>query len=185
MSDFFGFIKALIDKVNLSNLLVSLVAGILVYKLWIPDSLWAICAFCVAYLCVSAIRKFIAYQYTQYRARTYQKEKEAKDAKENQEKEEYKKAYYSTIYESLLDSAKKGLILLYRLPIPKDGLVTTRILDMNKEEHKMIWHFVCTAHTVLNNRDTLIWRDSSLNHIVHIDSIFYKVLEEKSKGEEK
>lgn len=181
MNDFFGFIKALIDKVNFICFLLSIAVGILVFKVWTSDLLWAIFAFCMAYSCLCGISKFILRQYNEHCARVAREEREARKAKEEQEKDESKRGYFSTIYESLADGAKRGLILLYRLPIPKDGLVTTRILDMNKEEHKMIWHFVCTAHTVLNNRDTLIWRDSSLNHIIHIDPIFYRVLEDKSK----
>ena len=181
MNDFFAFIKALIEKVNLIVLLLSVAVGILVYKIWIPDSLWAICVFCVAYPCLWGIYNFIVYQYHEHCARVEAKEREARKAKEEQEKYEERKAYYSTIYESLSDGAKRGLILLYRLPVPKDGLITTRIVDMNNEEHKLIWHFVCTAYSVINNRHTLLSRDSTLNSIVHIDPIFYNVLEEKSK----
>lgn len=184
MNDFFAFIKALIEKVNLIVLLLSVAVGILVYKAWIPDSLWAICAFCVAYPCLWGIYNFIVHQYNEHCARIVSEEREARKAQEEQEKYGHKKAYYSTIYESLSDGAKRGLILLYRLPIPKDGLETTRIVDMNSVEHQLIWHSVCTAHTVIINSHSLIWRDSTLNSIIHIDPIFYKVLEEKSNASE-
>lgn len=185
MSDFFGFIKALIDKANFICFLLSIAVGILVFKVGTSDWLWAIFAFCMAYSCLWGIYKFGLRKYNEHCARIAREEREARKVKEELEKDENKRAYFSTIYESLADGAKRGLILLYRLPIPKDGLATTRILDLNNEEHKMIWHFVCTAYTVIFNRYSLIWQDSILNQIVHIDPIFYRVLEEKSKGEEK
>lgn len=185
MNDFFGFIKALIDRVNFICFLLSIAVGILVFKVGTSDWLWAVFAFCMAYSCLWGIYKFILRKYNKLCARMDREEREARKVKEEQEKNEHKRAYFSTIYESLSDGAKRGLILLYRLPIPKDGLETTRIVDMNNEEHKMIWYLVRTAHTVIINRYSLISQDSSLNHIVHIDPIFYRVLEEKSKTFEK
>lgn len=182
MNDFFGFIKTLIDKANFICFLLSIAVGILVFKVWTSDWLWAIFAFCMAYSCLWGIYKFILSQYNEHCAKIAREEREARKVKEEQEEDENKRAYFSTIYESLADGAKRGLILLYRLPIPKDGLVTTRILDLNNEEHKMIWNLVCTAYSVILDRYSLIWKDSIMNSIVHIDPIFYRVLEEKSKG---
>lgn len=181
MNDFFAFIKALIEKVNLIVLLLSVAVGILVYKIWLPDSLWAICAFCVAYPCLWGIYSFIAYQYNEYCARVDLEKREARKAQEKQEKEEQKRAHLCTIYESFSDEAKKGLIMLYRLPIPKDGFINSRIVDMSSAEHQLIWNGVCMAYSVFIGNHRLVERDSVLNSIVHIDSIFYKVLEEKSK----
>lgn len=181
MNDFFAFIKALIDRVNFICFLLSIAVGILVFKVWTSDWLWAVFAFCMAYSCLWGIYKFILRKYNKLCARMDREEREARKVKEEQEKNEHKKAYYSTIYESLSDGAKRGLILLYRLPIPKDGLETTRIVDMNSVKHQLIWHSVCTAHTVIINSHSLIWRDSTLNSIIHIDPVFYRVLEDKSK----
>lgn len=181
MNDFFGFIKALIDKVNFICFLLSIAVGILVFKVWTSDLLWAIFAFCMAYSCLCGISKFILRQYNEHCARVAREEREARKVKEEQEKDEQKRAYCSTIYESLSDEAKRGLIMLYRLPIPKDGFMNSRILDLNSEEHNLIWNAVCTAYYIFLNNHRLIERDSVLNQIVHIDAVFYKVLEEKSK----
>lgn len=181
MNDFFGFIKALIDKVNFICFLLSIAVGILVFKVWTSDLLWAIFAFCMAYSCLCGISKFILRQYNEHCARVAREEREARKVKEEQEKDEQKRAYCSTIYESLSDEAKRGLIMLYRLPIPDGGFYNSRILDMNNKEHILILNAIYTVESVIFNNHGLIERDNVLNKFVTIDADFYKVLEEKSK----
>lgn len=181
MNDFFTFIKALIEKVNLTVLLLSVAVGILVFKLWIPDSLWAIFAFCVAYSCLWGIYKFILRKYNEYCARIAREEREARKVKEEQEKNEQKRAYCSTIYESLSDEAKRGLIMLYHLPMPEGGFCNARITDPNSEIMQLIGHTLTMAHALHNGTTQLIWRDSVLNKIINIDPVFCDVLKEKSK----
>jgi hypothetical protein len=108
-------------------------------------------------------------------------EREARKVKEEQEKDEQKRAYCSTIYESLSDEAKRGLIMLYRSPIPDGGFYNSRILDMNNKEHILILNAIYTVESVIFNNHGLIERDNVLNKFVTIDADFYKVLEEKSK----
>lgn len=181
MNDFFGFIKALIDKVNFICFLLSIAVGILVFKVWTSDLLWAIFAFCMAYSCLCGINKFILRQYNEHCARVAREEREARKVKEEQEKDEQNRAYCSTIYESLSDEAKRGLIMLYRLPIPDGGFYSSRILDMNNKEHILILNAIYTVESVIFNNHGLIERDNVLNKVVIIDADFYKVLEEKSK----
>ena len=181
MNEFFASIKALIEKVNLIVLLLSLAVSILLFKVWLPDLLWAGFTFCLAYPCIAGIHKFIVYQYKEHSAKVYLKKRELEKAKEKQAKDEQTMAHLNTVYESLSYDAKKGLIMLYRLPIPKDGFLNARIVDTNCEEHRLIWNAVCKAYSVIIGNNTLVWRDSMLNQIIHIDPDFYKVLEEKSK----
>lgn len=181
MSEFFASIKALIEKINLIVSLLSVAVAILIYKIWLPDILWAVFAFSLAYCLIAGVHKLIVHLYKEYCAKKEVKKYNAKKAKEKQEKEEHTKAYLCTIYESLSDDTKKGLIMLYRLPIPKDGVLNARIVDMNNEEHQLIWSYVCKAYSIIIGNNTLVWRDSILNQIIHIDPDFYKVLEEKSK----
>ncbi len=181
MSEFFASIKAFIEKVNLIVLLLSLAVAIFVFKIWLPDLLWAAFVFCLAYPCIAGLQKGIVYWYNERKAKEYLEKRNAQKEKEAKEKEEHTKAHLCTIYESLPEESKKGLIMLYRLPIPKDGFLNARIVHPDSEEHKQIWSAVCRAYSIVIGNNTLVWRDSILNQIVHIDPDFYKVLEEKSK----
>ena len=180
MNEFFASIKALIEKVNLIVLLLSLAVGILVYKVC-SDLLWAGFALCITYPCIAGIHKLIVYQYNERRAKKQLKKREIEKAREKQEKDDLTKAHLSTIFESLSNEAKRGLILLYRLPIPKDGILNARIINPDSEEHNQIWDAVCKAYSIRIGSNTLVWRESLLNQIIHIDPDFYRVLEEKSK----
>ena len=181
MNEFFASIKALIEKVNLIVLLLSLAVSILVFKVWLTDLVWAAFALCLAYPCIAGIHKLIVYQYREHQAKARIEKRNAQIEKEKQAKEEQTKAHLCTIYESLSDDAKKGLIMLYRLPIPKDGFLNARIVHPDSEEHKQIWSAVCRTYSIIIGNNTLVWRDSILNQIIHIDPDFYKVLGEKSK----
>ena len=180
MNELFASIKAFIEKVNLIVLLLSLAVGILIFKVW-SDWLWAGFAFCLAYPCIAGIHKFIVYQYKEHRAKIEVEKHNAKLAKQKEEKDNLTKAHLNTIFESLSNEAKRGLILLYRLPIPKDGILNARIINPDSEEHNQIWNAVCKAYSIRIGNNTLVWRDSLLNQIIHIDPDFYIVLEEKSK----
>lgn len=181
MNEFFASIKALIEKVNLIVLLLSLAISILVFKVCQPDIIWAIFAFCVAYPCIAGIHKLIVFQYKEHQAKISVKKRNAQIEKEKQAKDEQTKAHLCTIFESLSDDAKIGLIMLYRLPVPKDGFLNARIVNNDCEEHNLIWSSICKAYSIIIGNNTLVWRDSLLNQIIHIDPDFYKVLEEKSK----
>lgn len=181
MSEFVASIKAIIEKVNLIVLLLSLAVSILLFKVWLHDLVWAAFAFCLAYPCIAGIHKLIVFQYKEHQAKISVKRRNAQIEKEKHEKEEHTKAYLCTIYESLPEESKKGLIMLYRLPIPKEGFLNARIVHPDSEEHKQIWSTVCRAYSIVIGNNTLVWRDSILNQIIHIDPDFYKVLEDKSK----
>ena len=180
MNEFFASIKALIEKVNLIVLLLSLAVSIFVFKVWLTDLVWAAFVFCLAYPCITGIHKLIVHQYKEHQAKASIEKRNAQIEKEKQAKEEQTKAHLCTIFESLSDEAKKGLIMLYRLPVPKDGFFNARIVNNDCEEHKQIWNSISTAYSIRIG-NTLVWRDSMLNQIIHIDPDFYKVLEEKSK----
>lgn len=181
MNDFLGIIKTLIDKANFICFLLSIAAGILVFKVWTSDWLWAIFAFCMAYSCLWGIYKFGLRKYNEHCARIAREEREARKAIEEQEKEVQTRAYYSTIYESLSDEEKRGLIMLYHLPIPEGGFCNARIIEPNSEIMQLIGHTLTMAHALHNGTIQLIWRDSVLNKIINIDPVFYDVLKEKSK----
>ena len=181
MNEFFASIKALIEKVDLIVLLLSLAVSIFVFKVWLTDLVWAAFVFCLAYPCITGIHKLIVHQYKEHQAKASIEKRNAQIEKEKQAKEEQAKAHLCTIYESLSDEAKKGLILLYRLPVPKDGLLNARIINEDSEEHNHIWSAVCKAYSIRIGNNTLVWRDSLLNKIIHINPDFYLVLEEKSK----
>lgn len=181
MSEFVASIKAIIEKVNLIVLLLSLAVSILLFKVWLHDLVWAAFAFCLAYPCIEGFQKMILYLNTKHKNIKKIKEDEAKQAKKNQEKEAHTKAHLCTIYESLQEESKKGLIMLYRLPIPDGGFYNSRILDMNNKEHILILNAIYTVESVIFNNHRLIERDNVLNKVVIIDADFYKVLEEKSK----
>lgn len=181
MNEFFTSIKALIEKVNLIVLLLSLAVSIFVFKVWLTDLVWAAFVFCLAYPCIAGIHKLIVYQYKEHQAKVSIEKRNAQIEKEKQAKEEQTKAHLCTIFESLSDEAKKGLIMLYRLPVPKDGFLNARIVNNDCEEHNLIWSSICKAYSIIIGNNTLVWRDSILNQIIHIDPDFYKVLEEKSK----
>jgi hypothetical protein len=135
----------------------------------------------MAYPCIAGIHKLIVYQYKEHRAKASIEKRNAQIEKEKQAKEEQTKAHLCTIFESLSDEAKKGLIMLYRLPVTKDGFLNARIINEDSEEHNQIWNAVCKAYSIRIGSNTLVWRDSLLNKIIHIDPDFYLVLEEKSK----
>ena len=181
MNEFFASIKALIETVNLIVLLLSLAVSIFVFKVWLTDLVWGGFVFCLAYPCIAGIHKLIVYQYKEHRAKVNIEKRKAQIEKEKQAKEEQIKAHLCTIFESLSDEAKKGLIMLYRLPVPKDGFLNARIINEDSEEHNQIWSAVCKAYSIRIGSNTLVWRDSLLNKIIHIDPDFYLVLEEKSK----
>lgn len=181
MNEIFASIKAFIEKVNLIILLLSLAVSILVYNVWIPHFLWAVFAFCLAYPCIAGIHKLIVYGYAKNKTEKQRKEKETKQKQEEQEREKQAKAKFCTIFESLSEETKKGLIMLYRLPEPEGGLKNSRILKENCENFSLIQQSISMAMSPTVGCEKLIMKDSPFNHIYYIELDFYKVLEEKSK----
>lgn len=181
MNEFFTSIKTLIEKVNLIVLLLSLAVAILVYKIWSPDLIWASFVFCLAYPCITGFHKFIAFEYKKRRESKILKKRDEIEARKRQEELENNKAYLCTIFESLPPDEKKGLIMLYNLPIPDGCLRCARIINDTDECAQLLWQAFIKVHTINNGVNRLVWRDSLLNHIVYIDHVFYMVLKEKSK----
>ena len=181
MSEFFASIKAFIEKVNLIVLLLSIALAILIYKIWLPDVVWAVFVFCLSYPCIAGIHKLIAHQYGKHQAKQNYKRTKAEKEKQKQDEHAVRIAQLNTIYESLSAEAQKGLIMLYRLPIPKGGLTISRIVDDDSEEGRVIWRAMTQAITIIIGGNALIHRDNILNKIFYIDDDFYQVLEEKSK----
>ena len=87
MNEFFASIKALIEKVNLIVLLLSLAVSIFVFKVWLTDLVWAAFVFCLAYPCIAGIHKLIVYQYKEHRAKVNIEKRKAQIEKEKQAKE--------------------------------------------------------------------------------------------------
>ena len=85
MNDFFSSIKALVEKVDLIVLLLSLAISIFVFNVWIPHSLWAVFVFCIAYPCIAGVHKLIVYGYHERKAKIYIAKEERKKIKEEQE----------------------------------------------------------------------------------------------------
>ena len=181
MNEFFTSIKTLIEKVNLIVLLLSLAVAILVYKIWFLDLIWAGFVFCLAYPCITGFHKFIAFEYKKRRESKILKKRDEIEARKRQEEQENNKAYLCTIFESLPPDEKKGLIMLYNLPIPDGCLRCARIINDTDECAQLLWQSFIKVHAINNGVNRLVWRDSLLNQIVYIDPVFYMVLEEKSK----
>lgn len=181
MNEFFTSIKTLIEKVNLIVLLLSLAVAILVYKIWFPDLIWAVFVFCLAYPCITGFHKFIVFEYKKRRESKILKKRDEIEARKRQKELENNKAYLCTIFESLPPDEKKGLIMLYNLPIPDCCLRCARIINDTDECAQLLWQSFIKVHAINNGVNRLVWRDSLLNQIVYIDPVFYMVLEEKSK----
>ena len=181
MSEFVASIKAIIEKVNLIVLLLSLAVSILLFKVWLHDLVWAAFAFCLAYPCIAGIHKLIVYGYAKNKTEKQRKEKEAKQEQEKQEREKQAKAKFCTIFESLSEETQKGLIMLYRLPEPEGGFKNSRILKEDCENFSLIQQSISMAMSPSVGCEQLIMKDSPFNHIYYIELDFYKVLEEKSK----
>lgn len=181
MNDFFSSIKALIEKVDLIVLLLSLAISIFVFNVWLPHTLWAVFVFCIAYPCIAGVQKLIVYGYNEYKAKKYIAKQETKKVKEEQEKEEQTMAHLCTIFESLPYDTKKGLIMLYQMPEPDGGFKNTRILTENNEDYQ----YILKAISIVGSRNInypYVYREDMLNpSVFYINVDFYKVLEEKSK----
>lgn len=177
MSDFFAIIKLLIEKVNIYILFFSLAVSIVFFKVWMPDVLWAFFVFCLSYPVFAGIYKL----YIKRCTRIYLMEKMAWKTQKEQEQKEKRMADLFTVYESLSSDVKKGLVMLYRLPIPSKGIVNSRIVDKFCKEHQIIWNAVCAVDTIIIGNHALVESDIMLNNIINIDLDFYCVLEEKSK----
>lgn len=185
MNDFFSSIRALIEKVDLITLLLSLAISIFVFNVWIPHSLWAVFVFCVAYPCIAGVHKLIVYRYNEYKEKKYIAKQEIKKVKEEQEKEEQTKAHLCTIFESLPHDTKKGLIMLYQMPEPDGGFKNTRILTESNDNYQYILNAISIVGS-RNINNPYVFRENMLNpSIYYIDVDFYRVLEEKSKTFEK
>lgn len=181
MNEFFASIKALIEKVNLIVLVLSLAVSIFVFKVWLTDLVWAAFVFCLAYPCITGIHKLIVHQYKEHQAKASIEKRNAQIEKEKQAKEEQTKAHLCTIYESLSSDTKKGLIILYRLAEPEGGFKNSRILNKDNENYQFIWSAICDIYT-RNFNNPYVYKEDMLNQsIIHIAPDFYKVLEEKSK----
>lgn len=181
MNDFFSSIKALVEKVDLIVLLLSLAISIFVFNVWIPHSLWAVFVFCIAYPCIAGVHKLIVYGYHERKAKIYIAKQERKKIKEEQEKEEQTKAHLCTIFESLPPETKKGLIMLYQIPEPDGGFKNTRILTESNDNYQ----YILNAISIVGSRNInhpYVYRENMLNpSVFYIDVDFYKVLEEKAK----
>ena len=187
MGEFFASIKAFLEKVNLITFLLALAVAIAVYQLLVRDWLWALFAFCLSY----AVFAGVHYLYNAYclRVRAKAEDKrvreanavrmQAEEAKAQEEKEQ-RGAYLRTIYASLPDDVKEGLILLYKLPQPEGGFTNARIVSEGIENIEIISKAFHEVGVFLNLDSILEFKRSIKSTIVTISPVFLEVLEENA-----
>ena len=187
MGEFFASIKAFLEKVNLITFLLALAVAIAVYQLLVRDWLWALFGFCVSYAVFAGIHNL----YNAYRLNVEANAEEKRVRETNavrikseeaktQEEKEQRGAYLRTIYASLPDDVKEGLILLYKLPQPEGGFTNARIVSEGIENIEIIskaFHEVCIF---LNLDSILEFKRSIKATIVTISPDFLEVLEENA-----
>lgn len=185
MGEFFASIKAFLEKVNLITFLLALAVAIVVYQLLVRDWLWALFGFCVSYAVFAGIHNL----YNAYRLNVEANAEEkrvreanavrmqAEEAKAQEEKEQ-RGAYLRTIYASLPDDVKEGLILLYKLPQPEGGFSNARIVRVGTEDLAKISNAYHQIGIFLNLDSILEFRNSINATIVTISPDFLEVLEE-------
>jgi len=187
MGEFFASIKAFLEKVNLITFLLALAVAIVVYQLLVSDWLWALFGFCLSYVVFAGIHNL--YNSYLHNVKANAEEKKVREANElraqaekakKQEEKEQRGAYLRTIFASLPEDVKEGLILLYKLPQPEGGFSNARIVREEIENIEIIskaFHEVCIF---LNLDSILEFKRSIKATIVTISPDFLEVLEENA-----
>lgn len=187
MGEFFASIKAFLEKVNLITFLLALAVAIAVYQLLVRDWLWALFGFCVSYVVFAGVYNL----YNAYRlnVETNAEDKrvseanavriKAEEAKAQEEKEQ-RGAYLRTIFASLPDDVKEGMILLYKLPQPEGGFCNARIVSEGIENLDKISNAYHQIGIFLNLDSILEFKRSIKATIVTISPDFLEVLEENA-----
>ena len=187
MGEFFASIKAFLEKVNLITFLLALAVAIAVYQLLVYDWLWALFGFCLSYAAFSGVH----YLYNAYRLNVKAKAEEKKireasavrikaEEAKAQEQKEQRGAYLRTIFASLPDDVKEGLILLYKLPQPEGGFTNARIVSEGIENIEIISKAFHEVGIFLNLDSILEFKRSIKATIVTISPDFLEVLEENA-----
>lgn len=187
MGEFFASIKAFLEKVNLITFLLALAVAIAVYQLLVNDWLWALFGFCLSYAVFAGVHSL----YNAYRLnlKAMSEEKKVREANalrmqtENakmQEEKEQRGAYLRTIFASLPDDVKEGLILLYKLPQPEGGFSNARIVKVGTEDLAKISNAYHQIGIFLNLDSILEFKNSINATIVTISPDFLEVLEENA-----
>ena len=187
MGEFFASIKAFLEKVNLITFLLALAVAIAVYQLLVRDWLWALFGFCVSYAVFAGIHNLYNSYLHNVKANAEEKKvceanavrKKAEEAK-MQEQKEQRGAYLRTIFASLPDDVKEGLILLYKLPQPEGGFSNARIVKEGIENIEIISKAFHEVGIFLNLDSILEFKRSIKATIVTISPDFLEVLEENA-----
>ena len=187
MGEFFASIKAFLEKVNLITFLLALAVAIVVYQLLVSDWQWALFGFCISYAVFAGVHSL----YNAYRLNLKAKSEEKKVREANalrmqtekakmQEEKEQRGAYLRTIFASLPDDVKEGLILLYKLPQPEGGFSNVRIVKVGTEDLAKISNAYHQIGIFLNLDSILEFKNSINATIVTIAPDFLEVLEENA-----
>lgn len=186
MGELFASIKAFLEKVNLIIFLLSVAVAILIYQIVSKEILWALFAFCVSYSLFTGIQKLFNNYLENVRIDEQQKAKEEGLRIQQQEEEakrkdakDYKSAHLRTLYDSLPDDVKEGLILLYQLPQPQGGYINSRIIKDGMENAVKISNAYHQVRIFLNLENIIQVTNSIQSTIVTIDPDFLEVLKEK------
>ena len=187
MGEFFASIKAFLEKVNLITFLLALAVAIAVYQLLVNDWLWALFGFCVSYAAFAGVHNL--YNSYLHNVKANAEEKKVREANElraqaekakKQEEKEQRGAYLRTIFASLPDDVKEGLILLYKLPQPEGGFTNARIVSEGIENIEIISKAFHEVGIFLNLDSILEFKRSIKATIVKISPDFLEVLEENA-----
>ena len=184
MGEFFASIKAFLEKVNLITFLLALAVAIVVYQLLLSDWQWALFGFCISYAVFAGVHSL----YNAYRLNLKAKSEEKKVREANalrmqtekakmQEEKEQRGAYLRTIFASLPDDVKEGLILLYKLPQPEGGFSNVRIVREGVENLEKISSAYHQVGIFLNLDSIIEYKNSIKSTIVKISPDFLEVLE--------
>lgn len=193
MSELFASIKAFIEKGNLIIFLLSLASAIFTYQVFAKEMLWAAFAFCISYPIFIGIHTlYDNYCYNAKIAEEQRKNEETEklnrkgeEARQKKEKEKIK-VKMRTIYASLTDDVKDGLIALYNLPKPEGGYDNVRIVhDYGSNDYQLIVNAYSQILMNIGGEYLLESQHSTQSQIITIKPIFYDILAEEAKKRKK
>ena len=190
MSELFASIKTFIEKGNIIIFLLAVAVAIFTYQVLAEELLWAIFAFCIAYAVFYGIQgwynnykedlRHIKQEREKVEIENLKKQKAEEMAQVNKEQQE---ANLRTLYESLPEEVKEGLILLYRLPEPDGGFANSRIIKEGIENIEKIHYAYSQVRIFLNLENLIEIRNSIKSTIVIISPEFYEILREKANAQ--
>ena len=195
MSELFASIKAFIEKGNIIVFLLAVAAAIFSYQMLSKELLWALFVFCIAYAVFYGINSLYNSHQANIRQEAERKNREEAEFIRKREMEaqvEQQKmqneAHLRTIYDSLPEDIKDGLIKFYQLPQPDGGFSNSRILfdDEFLENQTIINAFQQISFTIgLGREDLVDIRPSVKSKIYLLMPEFYHIIEEKAKAKGK